>query len=165
MDCRSSMARALLAIGRMSPCAITRFICSSGSARTQTVKHDASSNSSVPGSVTMLPLVAITKCGCRRNTSSSASRSARRKVSWPNMSNISLKLAPLDLAVEFDERHVEMLRQQAAERGLAAAAQADQRNTPAILGGRGEMLGHELAGFYEHVRRQPLEELRQQHQI
>ena len=27
------------------------------------------------------------------------------------------------------------------------------------------MLGHELAGFYEPFRRQPLEELRQQHQI
>src|SRR5450756_1901231 len=71
----------------------------------------------------------------------------------------------LDREIELDERHVEAFRQQAAERGLAAAAQADQRNAPAILGRRGEMLGHELAGFYEHVRRQPLEKLRQQHQI
>ena len=47
------MARALLAIGRISPCAMTRFICSSGSARTHTVKHEDNSNSSVPGSVTI----------------------------------------------------------------------------------------------------------------
>ena len=43
----------------------------------------------------MLPEVAITKARCWRSTLSSASRSARRKVSWPNMSKISLNDAPL----------------------------------------------------------------------
>ena len=89
------MARVLFAIGRISPCAITRCMCSSGSARTQTVKHEASSSSSVPGSVTIAPLVAIIKYCCCANTASSASRSARRKVSCPNISKISFKVAPL----------------------------------------------------------------------
>jgi hypothetical protein len=84
----------------------------------------------------------------------SASDSARRKASWP-----------LDLAVEFDERHVEALRQQGAECGLAATAQADQRDAAAVATGRGKMLADEGAGFGQPVRRQPFEKLRQQHQI
>ena len=75
--------------------------------------------------------------------------------------------APFDLAVEFDEGNAKLLREQGAECRLAAAAQTDQRDAPTtyILGGRGKMLGHELPGFYEHVRGQPLQKLRQQHQI
>ena len=61
------------------------------------------------------------------------------------MSKISLKrraAAALDLAVELDEGHVELLRQQAAERRLAAAAQADQRDARGaqVVGRLAEML-------------------------
>ena len=164
------MARALFAIGRMSPCAITRFMCSSGSARTQTVKQEASSNSSVPGSVTMLPLVATTKLLCWRSTSSSASRSARRKVSWPNMSKISLKVAPLRFSISRSSSMKGTPRRSAselAERRLAAAAQADQRDALAarVVRRLAEMAQQQVARFGKCRRRQPLEELRQQHEI
>src|SRR3954454_10304593 len=75
--------------------------------------------------------------------------------------------AAFDLAVELDEGNAQALGKQAAEGGLAAAAQADQRDAPTmrILGHRIEVLGDELARFYEHVRRQPFEKLAQQYQV
>ena len=67
----------------------------SGSARTQIVKQDDSSSSSVAGSVTIEPEVAITNSLCSDSTRSSASRSARRKVSWPNNWKISVSDVPV----------------------------------------------------------------------
>ena len=66
------MASVLPAIGRRSPCAITRFMCSSGVARNQTVKQRASSRSNVAGSDTMPPPVDSTARGWLAIVSSSA---------------------------------------------------------------------------------------------
>ena len=54
------MASRLAAIGRVSPWAATRLMCSSGAALSQTVVQWASSWLNVAGSETMPPGVAIT---------------------------------------------------------------------------------------------------------
>src|SRR5665213_989099 len=75
--------------------------------------------------------------------------------------------AALDLAVEFDEGDVQPFSQECAKGGLAAAAQSDQRNAlpVAILGDGAEMRGDELAGFHQHIGRQPFEKLCEQQEI
>ena len=60
MRFRSSIASALAAIGRMSPCAATRRMWCSGSACNQTVVQWASSRLKVAASDTSPPGVAIT---------------------------------------------------------------------------------------------------------
>ena len=164
------MARALLAIGRMSPCSITRFMCSSGSARTHTVKQDDSNSSMVPGSVTMLPLVAMTKCAVlAQHVFQRLALGAAEGLLAEHVEDLAQwrAAAALDLAVELDEGHVEPRRQQAAERRLAAAAQADQRDAPApqIVRRLAEMLQQQVARLAQRGRRQPFEELAQQHQV
>ncbi|MCY1215656.1 hypothetical protein D3C72_2142130 [compost metagenome] len=54
------MASLLAAIGRVSPCAATRPMCSSGAACSHTVVQWASSSLKVAGSDTMPPGVAMT---------------------------------------------------------------------------------------------------------
>src|SRR6516162_9127355 len=75
--------------------------------------------------------------------------------------------APLNLAVELDEGHVEALGQQAAEGRFATAAQTDERNTPTpqALWWLAEMLEQHFACIRQRGWRQPLEELRQEHEI
>src|SRR6185436_15135993 len=80
--------------GRMSPCAMTRAICSSGFVFNQTQKQRASSCLYVSAAVTRLPPAAITARGCWARTRSSARRSKRRKASWPYMANTSPSSAP-----------------------------------------------------------------------
>ena len=149
---------------------MTRFICSCGSARTQTVKHDDSSSSSVAGSVTMLPLVAMHEMlVLAQHVVERLALGAAEGLLAEHLEDFAQRgaAALLDLAVEFDERHAERSRQQAAERRFAAAAQADQRDAPLRKSSDGcaEMLQQQLARLRERRRRQPLEELRQQHQV
>ena len=63
MRFRSSIASALAAIGRMSPCAATRCMWSSGLAFSHTVVQCASNSLKVAASDTMPPGVAITASG------------------------------------------------------------------------------------------------------
>jgi len=57
------MASLLWAMGRMSPCAMTRFMWSSGLACSHTVVQWLSSRLKLAGSETMPPGVAITASG------------------------------------------------------------------------------------------------------
>ena len=69
------MASLLAAMGRMSPWATTRPMCSSGAARSQTVVQWASNSLKVAGSDTIPPGVAITTSLWIWMVSSSALRS------------------------------------------------------------------------------------------
>ena len=142
------MARALLAIGRMSPCAITRFMCSSGSARTQTVKHEASSNSSVPGSVTMLPLVAITKSMLAQHVVECFALGAAEGLLTEHVEDFAQggAAALLDLAVELDEGHVRGAPPACGRASTCRRRAGRSARCAGDLGGRGEMLD-ELARF------------------
>ena len=87
-----------------------------------------------PGSVTIEPLVAMTKCAVlAQHVLQRLALGAPEGLLAEHVEDLAQgrAAAPLDLAVELDEGHVELLRQQTAEGGLAAAAQADERDAPA----------------------------------
>src|SRR5262245_14761019 len=75
--------------------------------------------------------------------------------------------ALLDLAVELDEGEAEPLGRELAEGRFAATAQADQRDAMAarIVRRRAEMAQQKVARFRQCRRRQPLEELVEQHEV
>src|SRR6266496_2071620 len=73
----------------------------------------------------------------------------------------------LDLAVELDERHAQVRREPAAQRGLPRSAQTNQRNPlrPHVARSAGEACKQQVARRGEIRRRQPVEKLGQQQGI
>ena len=132
---RSSIASALprAAIGRMSPCATTRPMCSSGVAFSQTVKQCGEQQVEGPARRRCRRGVAITarRMALRsllraRAARSGGSRPGRRAK---DLATGCMPAIALDLAVELDERHAAARRRAARPSvDLAGAAQADQRD-------------------------------------
>ena len=106
-------------------------MCSSGEAFTQTVKQLSSSRLYVSGSETMPPPTVMHHLGVRFDDALEAAALdapvARLPVEQEHLGQADAGLA-LDLAVELDERAAAVLRERRAERRLAGAAQADERD-------------------------------------